>query len=424
MNLRLVLKIKRTGAGWTATLDSLDQHASDIPVETVTVDGDKVTLALPKINGSYEGRRDGDRLVGTFKQNGVTLPLQLEKTDKPPAITARPQEPKRPLPYEEIEVSVASAAAGVTLSCTLTEPRGKGPFGAVVLATGSGPQNRDEALMGHRPFLVLSDAITRKGVAVLRCDDRGVGKSTGAFAKATTFDFADDTLTEVKALQSRPEIDRAHVGVAGHSEGATIAAIAAARSKDVAFIVSLAGPAFTGDEVSNLQRAWFERAAGEDARAIAATKAKWDVAYTIIKAEPDDAVATKKLRVLYDGLSAADRAQLGGPAGFDALTKELLSPWWRTWLVLDPRTFLAQVKVPVLALDGERDMQVDPRANLPEIKKALAHDHDATVREMPGLNHLFQTAKTGSPTEYGEIDETMSPAALNLVSDWIARHAR
>src|SRR6185369_5863619 len=181
--------------------------------------------------------------------------------------------------------------------------------------------------------------------------------------KATTFDFADDTLTEVKALQSRPEIDRAQVGVAGHSEGATIAAIAAARSKDVAFIVSLAGPAFTGDEVSNLQRAWFERAAGEDARAIAATKAKWDVAYTIVKAEPDDAVATKKLRVLYDGLSAADRAQLGGPAGFDALTKELLSPWWRTWLVLDPRTFLAQVKVPVLALDGERDMQVDPRAN-------------------------------------------------------------
>ena len=390
----------------------------------MTFDGDKLTLALPKINGSYEGRLDGDRLVGTFKQNGVTLPLELEKTANPPVITARPQEPKRPLPYDELQVSVASSAAGVTLACTLTEPRGKGPFGAVVLVTGSGPQNRDEALMGHRPFLVLSDAITRKGVAVLRCDDRGVAKSTGMFAKATTFDFADDTLAEVKALQSRPEIDHAHVGLAGHSEGATVATIAAARSKDVAFVVLLAAPAFPGDQVSNLQRAWFERAAGEDAQAIAATKAKWDVAYTIIKAEPDDAVATKKLRVLYDALSAADRAQLGGPAGFDALTKELLSPWWRTWLVLDPRTFLAKVKVPVLALDGERDMQVEPRANLPEIKKALAHDHDATVREMPGLNHLFQTAKTGSPTEYGEIDETMSPAVLALVSDWIAHHAK
>jgi uncharacterized protein len=208
------------------------------------------------------------------------------------------------------------------------------------------------------------------------------------------------------------------------SEGATVAAIAAARSKDVAFIVLLASPAFPGDQVSNLQRAWFERAAGENAQAIATTKAKWDTAYTIIKNEPDDAAATKKLRSLYDRLPATDRAELGGPAGFDALTKQLLSPWWRTWLVLDPRTFLGQVKVPVLALDGQLDMQVEPGANLPEMKKALGHDRDVTVREMPGLNHLFQTAKTGSPTEYGQIDETMSPAVLTLVSDWIARHAR
>jgi len=424
MTLRLVLKIKRAGAGWTATVDSLDQHATDIPVDTVTVDGGKLTLALPKINGSYEGRIDGDQLVGTFTQNGAALPLDLVKTAKPPTITARPQEPKRPLPYEELDVSVTNRAAGITLACTLTEPRGKGPFGAVVLATGSGPQNRDEALMGHRPFLVLSDAITRKGVAVLRCDDRGVGKSTGTFPKATTFDFADDTLAEVNALKSRSEIDRAHVGIAGHSEGAIVAAIAAAGSKDVAFIALLAGPALPGDQLSNLQRAWFERAAGENAQAIAATKAKWDEAYTIIKAEPDDAAATRKLRALYDRLPATDREQLGGPAGFDAQARELLSPWWRTFIALDPRAFLTRVTVPVLALDGERDMQVEPSANLPAMKKALAHDHDVTVEEMPGLNHLFQTARTGSPTEYGEIEETVSPAMLTLVSDWIARHAK
>jgi pimeloyl-ACP methyl ester carboxylesterase len=424
VNLRLVLKIKRAGAGWTATVDSIDQRANDIPVDTVTLDGDKLKLALPKINASYEGRLDGDRLVGTFKQNGAALPLELEKTARPPVTTARPQEPKRPLPYEELDVSVENRAAAITLACTLTEPRGKGPFGAVVLATGSGPQNRDEALMGHRPFLVLSDEITRKGVAVLRCDDRGVGKSTGTFAKATTFDFADDTLAEVRALQSRSEIDRAHVGVAGHSEGATVAAITAAKSKDVAFIVLLAGPALPGDQVSNLQRAWFERAAGETAQTIAATKAKWDAAYAVIKAEPDDAAATKKLRALYDGLSASDREQLGGPAGFDAMARELLSPWWRAFIALDPRTFLAQATVPVLALNGQLDIQVEPNANLPEIKKALAYDHDATVREMPGLNHLFQTARTGAMSEYGEIDETISPAVLTLVSDWIAHHAR
>ena len=165
INLRLVLKIKRAGAGWTATVDSLDQHATDIPVDKVTVDGDQLTLALPKINASYQARMSGDRLVGTFKQNGAALPLELERTAKPPVVTARPQEPKRPLPYAEIDLSVENRAAGVALACTLTEPHGKGPFGAVVLVTGSGPQNRDEALMGHRPFLVLSDAITRKGVA-------------------------------------------------------------------------------------------------------------------------------------------------------------------------------------------------------------------------------------------------------------------
>ncbi len=255
LKLRLVLKIARAAAGWTATVDSVDQHAGDIPVDTVSIVGDQLTLSLPKINASYQARIEGDRLVGTFKQNGAALPLELDKTAKPPVITARPQEPKGPLPYAELDVSVENRAAGVTLACTLTEPRGKGPFGAVVLATGSGPQNRDEALMGHRPFLVLSDAITRKGVAVLRCDDRGVGKSTGTFGQATTFDFADDVLAEVRALQARPEIDRAHVGVAGHSEGATVAAIAAARARDVAFVVLLAGPALPGDQILDLQRA-------------------------------------------------------------------------------------------------------------------------------------------------------------------------
>ena len=177
-------------------------------------------------------------------------------------------------------------------------------------------------------------------------------------------------------------------------------------------------------EISNLQRAWFERAAGESAQTIAATRAKWDQAYAIVKSQPDDRVATKGLRALFDGLPAADRDQLGGETGFDTLAKELLSPWWRTAIVLDPRTFLGQVTVPVLALDGERDMQVEPSVNLPELTRALAHDRDVTVREMPGLNHLFQTAKSGAPAEYAEIEETISPAVLTLVSDWIARHTK
>ena len=390
----------------------------------MTVEGDQVKLILSNINASYQGRLEGDRLIGTFTQHGLSLPLDLEKTAHPPVVTLRPQNPRRPLPYDEIEISVGNTAAGVTLACTLTEPRAQGPFGAVVLATGSGPQNRDESLMGHRPFLVLSDAITRQGVAVLRCDDRGVFKSTGTFGTATTFDFADDALAEVAALRARPEIAPAHVGVLGHSEGGTIATIAAAKSKDVAFIVLLAAPALPGDQILDLQRGLLEKAAGMSDAEIADSKANWDKAFAIINAEKDDAAATRRLRALYDGLPAATRAQFEQVGGFDAQVKEVLSPWFRTFLALDPRTFLSRVKVPVLALNGARDWQVPPGANLPEMKKQLAHDRDLTIREMPDLNHLFQTAKTGSPAEYAEIDETMAPAALALVSDWIARHVK
>ncbi len=424
VNLRLLVKIKPATGGWAATADSIDQHVADIPVDSVTVEGDKVKLILSTIDGSYEARLAGDTLIGTFTQSGVSLQLELVKTAHPPVVTLRPQTPKRPLPYDEIEVSVENAAAGVRLACTLTEPRAKGPFGAVVLVTGSGPQNRDEALMGHYPFLLLSDAITRQGVAVLRCDDRGVFKSTGVFGTATTVDFAEDTLAEVTALRARPEIAPAHVGVLGHSEGGEIAAIAAAKSRDVAFLVLLAGTALPGDQILDLQRGLLEESSGMSAAEIADSKASWDKAFAIINAEKDDAVATRRLRALYDGLPAATRAQFEKAGGFDTQVKEVLSPWFRTFLALDPRTFLARVKVPVLAINGARDWQVPPRANLPEMRKALAHDHDVTVQEIPGLNHLFQTAKTGAPSEYAEIEETMSPAVLTMVSDWIARHAK
>jgi pimeloyl-ACP methyl ester carboxylesterase len=422
--LRLVVKIKRAGAGWTGTVVSVDQGASEIPIEVVNVDGDRLKLALPKIGASYDARLVGEKLNGTFTQRGVALPLELERTTNPPVAKARPQEPRRPFPYDEIELRVDSPSAGLTLACTLTEPRGKGPFAAVVLFTGSGPQDRDESLMGHKPFLILSDAITRKGVAVLRCDDRGIGKSTGSFAGATTVDFAGDALAEVAALRARPEIARARVGVAGHSEGANVAAIAAARSTDVAFIVLLAGTALPGDQILDLQRGWLEKQAGATDTQIAESKAIWDRAYAIIKAEKDDATARKQLRALYDALPSDTRNELEHQGGFDTAVKQILTPWFRAFVALDPRTFLTQVKVPVLAINGELDRQVPASANLPEMKTALAHDHDVTVRELPGLNHLFQTAKTGSPTEYASIEETMAPSMLALVSDWIARHGK
>ena len=293
-----------------------------------------------------------------------------------------------------------------------------------MLATGSGPQDRDETLMGHKPFLVLSDAITRAGLAVLRCDDRGHAASTGTFATATTLDFAQDALAAVAWLRARPDVARDRVGIVGHSEGATVAAIAAADSRDVAFIVMLAGPALPGRDISNLQRAWMARRGGVSEGEIAGTRAKWDQAYAIVLAEPDPKAARARLRALYDGLSEADRAELARAGGFDAIASELLTPWYRAFLALDPRTYLSRVRVPVLALDGELDMQVAPEANLPELRKALAGNTDVAIHQMPRLNHLFQTAKTGAPSEYGELGETMSPAALTLIGEWLVRHAR
>ncbi|HEY4394202.1 MAG TPA: alpha/beta fold hydrolase [Polyangia bacterium] len=424
IRLRLVLKIRHVATGWAATLDSIDQNVRDIPVDTVTAAGDELKLTLGRINGTYKGRVAGDKMSGTWTQNGQSWPLDLSRTDHPPGTVARPQEPKRPLPYRELELLVENRAAGATLACTLTEPPGAGPFGAVVMATGSGPQDRDEALMGHRPFLVLADALTRAGVAVLRCDDRGVAKSTGTYGTATTMDFVDDTLAEVAALRMRPEIAPAHVGIVGHSEGGEIAAIAAAKSKEVAFIVMLAGPAVPGDQTLDLQRGWAEKAAGATDQAVAESKKYWDQAFVILKSDKETGVAERELRAIYDGLPAGDRAQLEQAGGFGPLARKLLSPWMRGFIALDPRPYLARLKVPVLALNGELDRQVLPRENLPEMKKALRHDADVTVRELPGLNHLFQTAKTGAVTEYAQLDETMSPAVLKLVSDWVARHAK
>jgi alpha-beta hydrolase superfamily lysophospholipase len=426
IRLRLVVKIKPAGnsSGWTATLDSVDQHVQDIPVDEVTFSGGELKLALRGINATYAGRVAGTAMTGKWTQNGQAWPLDLHKTDRPPLAAARPQEPKRPLPYREVGVLVENRAAGVTLACTLTEPEGPGPFGGVVLVTGSGPQDRDEALLGHRPFFVLSDALTRAGLAVLRCDDRGVGRSTGNFATATTFDFVEDTLAELAELRARPEILPRRVGLLGHSEGAVVAPMAATRSKDVAFLVLLAGPAVPGDETIDLQRAWLERAAGLSAETIAHNKANWDRAFAILKEEKDPAGAEKSLRAQYDRLPEADRAQLESAGGFPAIAKQVLTPWFRAFIGIDPRKYLVKVRVPVLALNGQLDSQVLPAQNLPEMRKALRHDADVTVREMPGLNHLFQTAKTGAFSEYGEIEETMSPAVLTLVSGWVAAHAR
>jgi pimeloyl-ACP methyl ester carboxylesterase len=301
----------------------------------------------------------------------------------------------------------------VTLAATLTVPQGKGPFPAVVLITGSGPQDRDESLLGHKPFLVLSDYLTRHGIAVLRADDRGTAKSTGDFSTGTTADFATDTEAGIIYLRTRPEIDPHKIGLIGHSEGGVIAPMIAARNKDVAFIVMMAGTGVPGDAVLVAQGEAIQIAGGMSPDEAAKKAAKEKEILTLVETEKDEAVLEKEMKEKMAG--DIPENQMG------AQIKQVTSPWFRYFLTYDPAIALRKVTCPVLAMNGSLDKQVLPDQNLPAIRKALADNPRAEVDELPGLNHLFQTAKTGSPSEYAQIDETISPVALDKMASWILK---
>ena len=416
--LRLVFHIWNTKDGLKATMDSLDQGAKGIPVTSVTRNGVSLKIELKQIEGLYDGKISEDKatITGTWTQRGTARPLVLTHSkDTALMEPKRPQNPVRPFPYREEEVTYENKAQGDTLAGTLTIPQGKGPFTAVLLITGSGPQDRDESLMGHKPFLVLSDWLTRKGIEVLRVDDRGVGKSTGVFGTATTADFATDTEAGVAFLKTRPEVNGKKIGLIGHSEGGVIAPMVAARNPDVGFIVMLAASAVRGDEVLVEQRKLISEAAGmskEEAEK-EAVEERAVLALVVKEKDSPELEADLKAKLVADG----KEPKLGEQV------KVLMSAWFRYFLAYDPAPTLKKVKCPVLALNGEKDLQVPPKQNLPVIRKALEEgaNKNFEVDEIPGLNHLFQTAKTGSPLEYASIEETMSPAALEKISGWIVK---
>jgi uncharacterized protein len=328
----------------------------------------------------------------------------------------RPQEPKPPFPYPAEDVSYPNPkAAGVTLAGTLTLPEGKGPFAAAILISGSGPQNRDENILGHKPFLVLADYLTRQGFAVLRVDDRGVGKSTGAFAEATSRDFASDVEAGIAFLKSRPEIAAHKIGLIGHSEGALVATILAAQHQ-AAFAVLLAGPAVTGEEIVIEQGDRIAHAEGIPDTAITRQhKLQAELMHTVSSAT-DSAVAAQKIRELIQ--SSTPAAEQDQSALLDAKIRQLLSPWFRFFLTYNPQPDLKKITVPVLAIYGEKDLQVPPEQNAAPMTAALQHPAQE-VKVLPHLNHLLQHATTGSPAEYAKIEETLAPEALETISTWL-----
>jgi fermentation-respiration switch protein FrsA (DUF1100 family) len=419
LKLRVVFKIATDAGQLTAQLQSPDQSPTWINVTSVTRSGDALSIAIKQLGAVYEGKiaADSNSIDGTFTQTGNPLPLHLKRIkDQSELELPRPQNPVKPYPYREEEVAYANKAAGVTLAATLTIPPGNGPFPAVLLIAGTGPHDRDESLLAHKPFLVLSDYLTRKGVVVLRADKRGIGKSTGNYETATTADFASDAEAGVRYLKSRPEVETHKIGLIGHSEGGTIAPMAAVADPAVAFVVMMAGSGVPGDQIIVEQRRLIEIAGGETAEKADADAEKERETLTLVEAEKDPAALQRLLGVKLAAEGASD-------AQIEAQIKTLTSPWLRFFLTYDPAVALRKLSIPVLALNGSLDLQVPPAQNLPPIRKALAEagNQHAEVDELPGLNHLFQDAKTGSPAEYGQIEETISPVALDKIATWIVK---
>jgi len=415
--LRLVFYITSTADGLAATMDSPDQGASGIPVISARREGDVLTLQLPNLGAKYEGTvaKDVSSIEGSFTQGGASLPLTLKRgvDAKPPQEARRPQNPVKPYPYRAEDLAYANPRAGIQLAATLTLPPGPGPFRAAILITGSGQQDRDETILGHKPFLVLADYLTRHGIAVLRSDDRGAGGSGGDFAAATTADFATDTEAALAYLKTRPEVDSRKIGLVGHSEGGIIAPMVAARHGDVAFIVMMAGPGVPGDQIVTAQVVAGAEAAGMAHEAAAQAGMQQRRILDLVEQEKDQAVLRQKL--------SAELAL--PPAQIDPVFRQLTSPWYRYFLTYDPAPALRHVTCPVLAINGGKDTQVPPKLNLPAIRKALEDggNRHFEVDEIPGLNHLLQHAKTGAVAEYAQIEETMAPEALDKMASWILR---
>lgn len=427
VKLRLVLKVAKTADGYTAKLDSIDQGAKDLPIDSISLEGNKLRFSAAQFGMSYEGTLDEKRgeVNGSFKQLTASAPLVFKRVGEIPK-NKRPQDPEKPYPYAEEEVGYKNLKDDVKLAGTLTFPRGGGKFPAVILITGSGAQDRDSTIAGHRPFLVLADHLTRKGIAVLRVDDRGTGGSDLGSLAATTENFVGDVLAGVEYLKGRKEIDPRRIGLIGHSEGGMIAPMAAARSKEIAFIVMLAGTGQTGEEVILTQLDLLQRKSGAEQEAIARAIEFQKSLFTIIKSEPDDRLAEAKINeMLAKRKSGMDARQLQEFARVEADVKAglpaLLSPWYRYFLSYNPRPTLEKVSIPVLALNGDNDVQVSAKENLALISAALkaGRNKNFTVKSFPQLNHLFQTSQTGLPNEYGNIEETISPAVLEAIASWI-----
>ncbi len=416
-------------------LVSPDQGNARLPVSSFRITSDSLVISVPQIKGGYRGRFNAEKteIAGVWTQ-GSSYPLLLKRVES--LVTAvRPQTPRPPFPYVSEDVQYDDPARAIHYGATLTLPATPGKkFPVVVLISGSGQEDRDETIYGHRPFAVLADYLTRRGIAVLRVDDRGKGQSTGEVLRATSADFVKDVLVSVGYLKSRKEIDPAQIGLIGHSEGGMIAPLVALQSRDIAFIVSMAGVGVTGAELGTTQSRESLRAANLPVDQVNALAGLFGDMFQAANRLPlNQPLDYRPILNQWRSRQAPDLLEalkLGvnqpGEAGPKALEDRINLPWMRYFIQYDPAPVLGKITIPVLALNGSKDIQVAAADNLAGFERALqkAGNKDFKIVLLPGLNHLFQTANKGTVDEYEVIDETISPVALKTIGDWIDLHVK
>jgi hypothetical protein len=427
ISLRLAFTLTVTDQQISGTMASPDQDAFGIAVTQAIWNPPMLELEVKSVSGNWKGQYDAeqDQLVGEWSQRNQPIACNLSRVDSIPRRN-RPQTPMPPFPYQVEEVVVPNAEGGNVLGGTLTLPAGVEKAPAAILITGSGAQDRDETIMGHKPFAVIADYLTRQGIAVLRMDDRGFGKSTGNFGTSTSADFATDISAAVDFLLKRPEIDPAKIGLIGHSEGGVVGPMVAAQRKDIAYLVMLAGLGVRGDQILIAQGRLISASEGvSEVGMVYYGNYQRDV-LDMIREIPDVTKLKKKIRKYNAKFLKACPPEVQEETGMTAegleqTLKVMIQPWYRYFVQYDPATVLPLVKCPVLAINGSLDLQVPSQANLKGIETLVKSggNEDVLTREFPNLNHLFQTTQTGKISEYGTLEETFSPAALRLMGDWI-----
>lgn len=421
--LPIVFNISENEGVLISTMDSPSQGAMGIATDNTTFIDNILTIDMSKFGINYVGTFDGTSIVGTFTQGGT--PISLDLTPGKYEVAAKQQEPKKPYPYLSEEIVFNNEKAdNIKLSGTLTIPTNVDNPPVAILITGSGPQNRNQELLGHKPFLVLSDYLTRKGIAVLRYDDRGTAQSEGEYTSATTFDFASDVEAAMAYLKTRNDVlDINKIGLIGHSEGGLIAPIVASRNKEISFCVLLAAPGISGKQILMTQTRKAMELGGVSPEDIEINEQFSSEIYEIC-ADYHGEESKNEIIAIFTEMKNSSSEMLKTQLTDEVIQQQIqliTSPWMRTFIQIEPKDYLSKVNCPVLAINGEKDFQVVPEENLEGINNALRSNNntDVTTIEVEDLNHLFQTSETGSFTEYASNEETFSPIVLVIISDWL-----